>query len=58
MGTPLSEALREMARRKIGTAVVLRAGKLAGIVTLIDVCEAFAEVLEARFGAAGGGEVA
>lgn len=58
MSTPLATALREMARRKIGTAVVLRAGKLAGIVTLIDVCTALADELEARFGHGRGGDVA
>ena len=56
--TPLSVALREMAQRKIGTAVVLRSGRLAGIVTVTDVCVALADVLEARFRGAEGGDVA
>lgn len=56
--TPLAVALREMAQRKIGTAVVLRSGRLAGIVTVTDVCVALADVLEARFGRAEGGDVA
>jgi CBS domain-containing protein len=58
MNASLALALREMARRKIGTAVVLRAGKLAGIVTVTDVCRAFAEVLEGRFEPPEGGSVA
>lgn len=56
--TPLAVALREMARRKIGTAVVLRSGRLAGIITVTDVCVALADVLEARFGEIEGGDVA
>ena len=44
------DAASVMADRKIGTAVVVRAGKLAGIVTATDVCRALADALESRFG--------
>jgi acetoin utilization protein AcuB len=54
LGAPLAGVLREMAARRIGTAVVLRAEKLAGIVTVTDVCLALAEILESRFGPRGG----
>lgn len=49
LGAPLAGVLREMAARRIGTAVVLRADKLAGIVTVTDVCLALAVLLESRF---------
>jgi CBS domain-containing protein len=49
LGAPLADVLREMAARRIGTAVVVRAEKLAGIVTVTDVCLALASLLESRF---------
>jgi CBS domain-containing protein len=49
LGTPLSTVMSVMAERKLGTAVVVRSGKLAGIVTVTDVCRALGELLEARF---------
>jgi acetoin utilization protein AcuB len=52
--TPLGAVLLEMARRHVGAAVVLRAGRLAGIVTETDVYRAFGEVLERRFGPGSG----
>ena len=56
--TPLSIVLREMAARRIGAAVVVRAGRLAGIVTVTDACRALGEVLESRFGAPDPGDAA
>jgi CBS domain-containing protein len=53
LGAPLAHVLREMAARRIGTAVVVRAEKLAGIVTVTDVCLALATLLESRFGRGG-----
>ena len=40
---------REMARLRIGTALVMRGERLAGILSMVDVCEILAEELEARF---------
>lgn len=57
IGTPLVEVLREMNRRRIGSAIVVRQGKLAGILSVIDVCRLLADVIDARFGD-GGGEAA
>jgi acetoin utilization protein AcuB len=54
LGAPLPAVLREMAARRIGTAVVLRAEKLAGIVTASDICLALAAILESRFTPRGG----
>jgi acetoin utilization protein AcuB len=47
---PLSEALRELADQHAGSAIVLKSGKLAGVVTSTDICSALAEFLEDRFG--------
>ncbi len=47
--TPLNIVLQEMSKRKIGAAVVVKSGKLVGIVTVTDICTALAEVLTAQF---------
>ena len=39
----------EMARRKIGSALVLYQGRLAGIFTTTDACRVLAEMLAERF---------
>jgi len=57
-GTPLAEVVAEMAGRRIGSAIVVRHGKLAGILSVVDVCRVLAEILEDRFPAAGGGDAA
>lgn len=43
---PLNQVVGEMARRHIGSAIVLRRGKLAGILSVMDVCRILAEYLE------------
>jgi CBS domain-containing protein len=48
--TPLNVVLREMVERRIGTALVMSHGRLAGIVTVTDVCRDLAALLEAKFG--------
>jgi CBS domain-containing protein len=58
LSAPLGPVLLEMARRHVGSAIVLRSGRLAGIVTETDVCRALGQVLERRFGPGGGGEAA
>lgn len=47
--TPLAEVLERMAETRIGTAVVTKGGRLAGIITLTDVCQLMAELLRDRF---------
>lgn len=47
--TPLSEVIHTMAERRIGSAVVVRQGKLAGILSVIDVCTVLAGLLERCF---------
>ncbi|MEL6341082.1 MAG: CBS domain-containing protein [Myxococcota bacterium] len=41
----LDTVVEEMSRRKIGSALVLQDGKLAGILTTTDVCRILAETL-------------
>ena len=54
--TPLSVVLRRMAEEKRSSALILKGGRLAGIVSVTDVCRVLADILEARFG--GGDEAA
>ena len=46
LATPLAAVLRHMAAQRIGSAVVTRRGKLAGVFTANDACRAFADYLE------------
>ena len=46
LATPLAAVLRHMAAERIGSAVVTRRGKLAGVFTVNDACRAFADYLE------------
>lgn len=45
MSSALDEVVLEMAERGIGSAVVVRQGKLAGILTTTDVCRVLSRVL-------------
>jgi acetoin utilization protein AcuB len=56
--TPLNEVVSEMAKRHIGSAIVTRSGKLAGVLSANDVCRILGEYLESRFGADGGDDAA
>lgn len=49
INTPLDTVVEEMTKRKIGAAIVMKSGRLAGIVTVIDICQAFAEVLKSEY---------
>jgi len=46
LGTPLHAVLRHMAEHRLGSALVTRQGKLAGVFTTTDACRAFADHLE------------
>jgi signal-transduction protein with cAMP-binding, CBS, and nucleotidyltransferase domain len=46
---PLNEVVLEMSRRRIGSVLVERHGKLAGILSAMDVCRIFGEYLESMF---------
>jgi acetoin utilization protein AcuB len=58
--TPLNEVVFEMAKRRIGSVIVQRQGKLAGILSAIDVCRILGEYLDAIFprGSRGGNSAA
>lgn len=58
VGEPLDQVLIEMARRHIGSTLVVRHGKLAGILTVTDACRAFGEFLRACFPQDDGDEAA
>ena len=49
LNTPLDTVLEHMATHRIGSAVVTRKGKLAGVFTSTDACRAFANFLTERF---------
>ncbi len=44
--TKLDVVLDEMSKRKIGSVLVTRKGKIAGIFTSVDACRVFAEYLQ------------
>ncbi len=58
LAAPLDRVLFEMAERHIGSALVTKKGKLAGIFTVTDACRTFADFLRARFPRDGGDEAA
>jgi acetoin utilization protein AcuB len=45
---PLEQVIREMADQKYGSAVAIHNGAVVGILTAVDVCRAFAEMLSTR----------
>ena len=45
LNTPVGVVAREMARRHIGSAVVTRKGKLAGVFTATDACRYLGDLL-------------
>ncbi len=47
--TPVREVVRHMAEAHIGTALVTKSGRLAGIFTATDACRHFAEWLDREF---------
>ena len=46
LATPLAAVLRHMASERIGSTLVTRRGKLAGVFTATDACRAFAAYLD------------
>ncbi len=55
---PLNEVALQMAKRHIGSAIVLHHEKLAGIVSATDICRILAEIFEAEFSDSAGDDVA
>ncbi len=54
LDTRLDEVLHHMALQQLGSAIVTREGKLAGVFTTTDACHHFAEFLRDQFRRAGG----
>ena len=50
----LDKVLQAMAEKHIGSVLVTRNGKLAGVFTSTDACESFAEFLREKFNPPGG----
>lgn len=46
--TPLDEVVATMGEKKYGSAVVTQNGHVVGIFTTVDLCRAFAELLQTR----------
>ena len=58
LNEPIENVLLTMAEKHIGTAIVTREGKLAGVFTSMDACRCFGEYLRKNFPRANGDEVA
>jgi acetoin utilization protein AcuB len=58
LATPLHVVLRHMAQHRLGSALVTRRGKLAGVFTSTDACRAFADLLEGAAAPSDEGDVA
>ena len=56
--TRLDEVLRHMALHQLGSAIVTREGKLAGVFTTTDACRHFADFLRDQFRRSGGDDAA
>jgi acetoin utilization protein AcuB len=58
LSEPLDRVLQYMAKERLGAALVVKDGRLAGIFTLTDACQCFAEHLRQQFPPPGGTEAA
>ncbi|MGB7946178.1 MAG: CBS domain-containing protein, partial [Candidatus Binatia bacterium] len=56
--TPLNDVALEMAKRRIGSAIVLHREKLAGILSATDICRILAEIFESEFSPGTGDDAA
>ncbi|MCB1034426.1 MAG: CBS domain-containing protein [Acidobacteria bacterium] len=55
-GAPLDEVVGRMAEERLGSVLVTKDGRLAGIFTVVDACQLLARLLRAEF--AGGDDAA
>ncbi len=58
MNTRLDDVLAHMAEHHLGSAIITRHGKLAGVFTVTDACRHFAEFLREQVRRAGGDDAA
>jgi acetoin utilization protein AcuB len=56
--TPLNAVAAEMAKRRIGSAIIVHHQKLAGILSVTDVCRILSEILTSEFSRSTRGSVA
>lgn len=55
LDAPLARTVAEMAERHIGSAIVVKHGKLAGILSVTDVCRILAQLLDQLYPVGSGG---
>lgn len=58
LDTRLDEVLHHMATHQLGSVIVTREGRLAGVFTVTDACRSFAEHLREQFRRSGGDDAA
>ncbi len=58
LAEPLDNVLMTMAAKHIGSAIITRKGKLAGVFTSTDACRCFSEYIRERFPPDDGNDVA
>ena len=58
LSEPLDRVLSKMAERQVGSVLVVKEDRLAGIFTVTEACRSFAEGLRAQFPREGGDEAA
>ena len=56
--TPLNKVALEMAKRRIGSAIIVHHEKLAGILSATDICRILAEIFESEFSPGTGDDAA
>lgn len=58
LNEPIDNVLLTMAERHIGSAIITRQGRLAGVFTAMDACRCFGEYLSENFPHGGGDDAA
>lgn len=58
LDTHLDDVLQHMAEHQLGSVLVTREGRLAGVFTTTDACRHFADFLREQFRRSGGGDAA
>lgn len=58
MNEPLDNVVLHMANHHIGSAIVVKSGKLAGVFTVNDACMLFSDYLRSQFRPLGGDDIA
>src|ERR1051325_303920 len=56
--TPLNDVALEMARRRTGSAIIVHHDRLAGILSVTDICRILAEIFQSEFSPPSGDDAA